>query len=83
MPVRAEWDTFSVSLREITDLRVGDVIELPAEQIRHTNVLLNGVPKFVGTVGLDAGHVVVQLTAKNGSAATPAAAPSSHGRKNP
>jgi flagellar motor switch protein FliM len=83
MPVRAEWDTFSVSLREITDLRVGDVIELPAEQIRHTNVLLNGVPKFVGTVGLDAGHVVVQLTAKNGSATTPAAAPSSHGRKNP
>ena len=30
MPVRAEWDAFEVSLREIVHLRVGDVIELPA-----------------------------------------------------
>lgn len=82
MPVRAEWDAFTVSLREITDMRVGDVIELPAEQIRRTHVLLNGVPKFVGTVGLDAGHVVIQLTSKLGSGTPPAAVPS-HGRKNP
>ena len=91
MPVRAEWDSFSISLREITDLRVGDVIEMPADQIRQTQVLLNGVPKFVGTAGLDADHIVVQLNSKIGAAtpvprpaappATPA--PSSHGRKSP
>ncbi|MEJ1971892.1 MAG: FliM/FliN family flagellar motor switch protein [Lacunisphaera sp.] len=79
MPVRAEWDTFEVSLREITDLRVGDVIEMPAEQLRQTNLLLNGVPKFVGTVGLDSEHIAVQLTAKL-AAANP---DNSHGRKNP
>ncbi|AOS45118.1 Flagellar motor switch protein FliM [Lacunisphaera limnophila] len=86
MPVRAEWDTFSVSLREITDMRVGDVIEMPAEQIRQTNILLNGVPKFVGTAGLDAERVVVQLNAKispDGTTAVSPLAPSSHGRKNP
>src|SRR4029077_11951091 len=81
MPVRAEWDTFEVSLREITDLRVGDVIEMPAEQLRQTNLLLNGVPKFVGTVGLDTDHIAVQLTAK---VSTPQQilVTNSHGRKN-
>ncbi len=82
MPVRAEWDTYEVSLREITDLRVGDVIEMPAEQLRQTNLLLNGVPKFVGTVGLDTDHIAVQLTAKLPSA-TEATTTNSHGRKNP
>jgi flagellar motor switch protein FliM len=82
MPVRAEWDTFEVSLREITDLRVGDVIEMPADQLRHTNLLLNGTPKFLGTVGLDSDHIAVQLTAK--FPATAGSNPdNSHGRKNP
>jgi flagellar motor switch protein FliM len=79
MPVRAEWDTFEVSLREITDLRVGDVIEMPADQLRQTNLLLNGVLKFVGTVGVDAEHVAVQLTSR----VAPADPTQSHGRKNP
>ena len=81
-PVRAEWDTFEISLREITDLRVGDVIEMPVEQLRQTNLLLNGVPKFVGTVGLDTDHIAVQLTAK---VAHPhqTIVTHSHGRKNP
>lgn len=82
MPVRAEWDTFEVSLREITDLRVGDVIEMPADQLRQTNLLLNGVPKFVGTVGLDSEHIAVQLTSKLSANSGPVPAPT-HGRKNP
>ena len=81
MPVRAEWDTFEVSLREITDLRVGDVIEMPADQLRQTNLLLNGVPKFVGTVGVDTDHVAVQLTARFAVPSDDAFIPS-HGRKN-
>jgi len=82
MPIRAEWDTFEVSLREITDLRVGDVIEMPAEQLRQTNLLFNGVPKFVGTVGVDSEHVAVQLTARYSSPTEHPATPLSHGRKN-
>lgn len=82
MPVRAEWDTFEVSLREITDLRVGDVIEMPADQLRQTNLLLNGVPKFVGTVGLDGEQIAVQLTTKISANSGPAPA-IPHGRKNP
>ena len=64
MPVRAEWQAFELTFREITNLRVGDVIEMSPSICSETRVLLNGVPKFAGTVGLDTDHVAVQLTRK-------------------
>jgi flagellar motor switch protein FliM len=64
MPVRAEWDAFELTLREVSSLKVGDVIEMPATLMQQTRVLLNGTPKFVGTVGLDADRVAVQVTRK-------------------
>ncbi len=64
MPVRAQWDAFEVTLREITNIRVGDVIEMPSELFQKTRILLNGVPKFVGAVGIDDNRVAVQITAK-------------------
>ena len=80
VPVRAEWAALEVSLREVTALRVGDVIELPSSLFHETRVLLNGTPKFVGTVGLDSDRVAVQLTRKL-SAQGPVP-PKSDGRKN-
>jgi flagellar motor switch protein FliM len=82
VPVRAEWDAFEVSLREITGLRVGDVIELPAAMLQQTRILLNGTPKFVGTVGLDADRTAVQITRKLSPADIANPEPHSHGRKN-
>jgi flagellar motor switch protein FliM len=64
VPVRAEWNAFELALREIACLRVGDVLELPATLCAETQLLLNGTAKFVGTVGLDADRVAVQLTRK-------------------
>src|SRR5580658_10942763 len=64
VPVRAQWDAFEVSLREIVSMRVGDVIEMPSEMFQRTHVLLNGAPKFVGAVGIDNDRVAVQITAK-------------------
>jgi flagellar motor switch protein FliM len=64
MPLRAEWQAFELSLREITSLRVGDVIEMPPSLCNDTRVLLNGTAKFVGTVGLDSDRVAIQLTRK-------------------
>ena len=80
VPVRAEWAALEVNLREITSLRVGDVFELPASIFHETRVLLNGSPKFIGTVGLDTAKVAVQLTRKLPPG--PAAPPKSDGRKN-
>ena len=64
VPVRAEWQAFELPVREITSLRVGDVLELSATLFQETRLLLNGSPKFVGTVGLNTDHVAVQLTRK-------------------
>lgn len=64
MPVRAEWAALELPLREITALRVGDVIELPHTICNETRVLLNGTAKFVGTVGLDTDRVAIQLSRK-------------------
>jgi flagellar motor switch protein FliM len=64
MPVRAEWSHLELTLRELTNLRVGDVIEMHSSVFQDTRVLLNGTPKFVGTVGLEGDRVAVQLTRK-------------------
>jgi flagellar motor switch protein FliM len=64
LPLRAEWANLEFTLRELTCLRVGDVIEMPASLFQETRVLLNGTPKFIGRVGHEADRVVVQLTRK-------------------
>ncbi len=64
VPVRAEWNAFEITLREVSSLRVGDVIEMQPSICAETRVLLNGNPKFTGTVGLDNDHVAIQLTSK-------------------
>jgi flagellar motor switch protein FliM len=62
VPVRAEWQAFEITVRELTSLRVGDVIEMQPAVCAETSVLLNGTLKFIGTVGLDTDRVAVQLT---------------------
>lgn len=79
VPLRAEWSAFELSLREVVNMRVGDVFELPACIFHETRVLLNHVPKFYGTVGLDTDRVAVQLTRK--IVPGPASPAKSDGRK--
>ena len=64
LPVCAEWQAFDIALREIVNLRVGDVLELNPSICAETRVLLNGAPKFLGTVGVDGDRVAVQLSKK-------------------
>jgi flagellar motor switch protein FliM len=64
VPVRAEWDAFEITLREISNLRVGDVLEMKPSLCAETRIMLNGTAKFLGTAGLDSDRVAVQLTRK-------------------
>lgn len=64
IPVRAEWDAFELSLREIAALRVGDVIEMPSGIVEKTRLLLNNTPKYEGTVGIEGDRVAVNLVKK-------------------
>ena len=82
IPVRAEWQPFELTLRELCSLGVGDVIELQPTMLNETRVLLNGMPTFVGTVGLDSDRVAVQLTRKIPLEESLPTNPSD-GRKNP
>jgi flagellar motor switch protein FliM len=82
MPVRAEWEAFEASLREVVALRVGDVIELPAAMLEQTRILLNGTAKFIGTVGLDSDRTVVQITRKLPRPEAEIPSDNAHGRKN-
>jgi len=83
VPLRAEWPALELPMREVTMLRVGDVLELPATLFHETRVLLNGTPKFIGTVGHEGDRVAVQLTRKIPSAEAAAnLATKPDGRKN-
>lgn len=62
IPVRAEWDAFDLSLREIVAFKVGDVIEMSPEVLEKTRILMNGAPKYVGSVGLDSDRVAIKLS---------------------
>lgn len=64
VPVRAEWSAFELSMREIAQLRVGDVVELPPEIIEGTRISLAGTPKFMGRAGQEDGKVAVELTSR-------------------
>lgn len=64
VPVRADWQGFQVSLREITNLRVGDVLEMPESLMQETRILLNDSPKFIGAVGIESERIAVQITRK-------------------
>ncbi|HUG11282.1 MAG TPA: FliM/FliN family flagellar motor switch protein [Opitutaceae bacterium] len=81
LPVRAEWNALDLTLRELSCLRVGDVIELPAGLLTDTRLLLNGTLKFVGTAGLEGDRVAVQLNHKLSSQEAPLIG-KSHGNKN-
>jgi flagellar motor switch protein FliM len=62
MPVIAQWQPFSVPLREVTSLRVGDVLELPPHLVDRVRLSVNGTEKFFGRVGLEDETVTIHLT---------------------
>ena len=64
IPVRAEWNLTDLPLREVAALRVGDVLELPVGILDRTRALLSGMPKFIGTVGLEGDQVVMKIARK-------------------
>jgi len=75
LPIRAQWEAFELSLREISALKVGDVIEMPSDIIDKTDVLINGNRKFQGSVGLDSDRVAVKLNEKVNEEVIPNAKP--------
>lgn len=64
VPLIADWTIREICVQEVLELQPGDVITLPRDLISQTRIRLSDTPEFVGTVGVQQGHVAVQLTRK-------------------
>lgn len=61
VPVIAEWKVRELPLRDVIQLQTGSVLELSHDLITQTAVRLSNTEEFVGTVGMQNGHIAVQL----------------------
>ena len=62
IPVFADWEAFELTLRDLVNLRPGDVLELPREIIEQTRISLMDTPRFVGEIGLEGQYTAVKVT---------------------
>ena len=67
VPILAEWKVREMPLSETLRISKGDIIELPGALINHARLRLAEVETFVGTVGIQNGHVAVQITGPVGN----------------
>ena len=59
--VSAEWDAFELSLKDLSNLEVDDVIELSPELVEQTKLRIENRTCFVGEIGLEGGQVAFQV----------------------
>ena len=62
VPIFAEWKVREMPLGDTLRFSKGDIIELPGALINHARLRLSEVETYVGTVGIQNGHVAVQIT---------------------
>ena len=61
VPVVAEWRVREITLGEVMKIQSGDVIPLTREVIHDTRLRLSETEEFSGTLGVQNGHLAVQL----------------------
>ena len=61
VPVFAEWRVREISLADVLKIKSGDVIPLTREVIHDTRLRLSETEEFSGTLGVQNGHLAVQL----------------------
>ena len=62
IPIQAEWDADSVTVKEASHIRPGDVIRFPKTVLNDTRVRLSDTIKFRGEAGLDKNRVAVKIS---------------------
>lgn len=64
IPVSAEWEPFEITVRDLLNLRPGDVLEMPENAINNTLIRLKNTLCFVGNAGIEADFNAVKITKK-------------------
>jgi flagellar motor switch protein FliM len=59
--VSAEWDAFDVTLRDLSNLSVDDVIEMSPDLLGDTKLRIEGRTCFIGEIGLEGEQVAFQV----------------------
>jgi flagellar motor switch protein FliM len=67
VPILAEWKVREMPLAETLRISRGDIIELPGALINQARLRLSEVETYIGTVGIQNGHVAVQITGSGGN----------------
>ena len=60
--ISAEWDAFQLSLRDLSNLEVDDILELNPELLQETKLRIAGNTCFIGEIGLDGNQVAFQVS---------------------
>ena len=63
IPVTAEWEK-EISVKEFMTWREGTVIDFPMTTLEHTVLKANGIPKFIGSLGIESGRVIFNVGEK-------------------
>lgn len=66
--VSAEWDAFDVTLRDLANLSVDDVIEMSPDLLGNTKLRIEGRTCFIGEIGLEGEQVAFQVNESIGEA---------------
>ena len=64
VPLYAEWDVQEIPLRDVLNLRPGDVLSMPKDLINATQIRLMNTQCFLGEVGIDGDNVAVMINKK-------------------
>ncbi|MGH7937975.1 MAG: FliM/FliN family flagellar motor switch protein, partial [Bryobacteraceae bacterium] len=62
VPVVAQWKAKEMRVQELLSLTSGDVLPMDPDLIAQTHVQLANTREFIGLVGIQNGHIAVQLT---------------------
>lgn len=66
--VSAEWDAFDITLRDLANLSVDDVIEMSPDLLGNTKLRIEGRTCFIGEIGLEGEQVAFQVNESIGEA---------------
>jgi flagellar motor switch protein FliM len=62
VPVTAEWPALEMTARDLTNLKVGDVLPLEGEVVNNVRLRLASLPKFIGRLGTTGTKWAVEIT---------------------
>ena len=63
IPVTAEWEK-EVTVKNVMEFQEGTVLDFSMSTLEQTILKANGIPKFIGTLGIEAGKIIFNVGEK-------------------